>query len=301
MDTEERNERKEHSKMLLIVLAAALALVIIAAVLYISKQNSQIEQMQQDTLVSKQDLEDEYEGLSMQYEGMKINIKNDSLLTQLSNEQAKVQRLLEELRTVKANDKAEIKRLNSELSSLRKILKSYITQIDSLNRANEMLRKENKEITTKYQQTTETLNKVNVEKQSLSEKVTLASKLDATNVSVLPVNKKGKVQKKINKIEQLVVSFTIAKNITAEPGERTIYVRIMKPDDYVLVKSRMNVFTYENKEINYSIKRLLEYAGEEVNVTLYWDVEEYLMPGTYRVDLFADGNRIGSKSFELKD
>ncbi len=287
--------------MLLIVLAAALALVIIAAVLYISKQNSQIEQMQQDTLVSKQDLEDEYEGLSMQYEGMKINIKNDSLLTQLSNEQAKVQRLLEELRTVKANDKAEIKRLNSELSSLRKILKSYITQIDSLNRANEMLRKENKEITTKYQQTTETLNKVNVEKQSLSEKVTLASKLDATNVSVLPVNKKGKVQKKINKIEQLVVSFTIAKNITAEPGERTIYVRIMKPDDDVLVKSRMNVFTYENKEINYSIKRLLEYAGEEVNVTLYWDVEEYLMPGTYRVDLFADGNRIGSKSFELKD
>lgn len=287
--------------MLLIVLAAALALAIIAAVLYISKQNSQIEQMQQDTLVSKQDLEDEYEGLSMQYEGMKINIKNDSLLTQLSNEQAKVQRLLEELRTVKANDKAEIKRLNSELSSLRKILKSYITQIDSLNRANEMLRKENKEITTKYQQTTETLNKVNVEKQSLSEKVTLASKLDATNVSVVPVNKKGKAQKKINKIEQLVVSFTIAKNITAEPGERTIYVRIMKPDDDVLVKSRMNVFTYENKEINYSIKRLLEYAGEEVNVTLYWDVEEYLMPGTYRVDLFADGNRIGSKSFELKD
>lgn len=300
MGTETRNEQKGHSKAL-IILVVVLVMVVIAAILYISRQNSQIQEMQQESIVSKQDLEDEYEGLTMQYEGMKLNIKNDSLLSQLSNEQAKVQRLLEELRTVKADNKAEIKRLNNELSGLRKILKSYITQIDSLNRANEQLKKENKEITTKYQQTTETLNKVNVEKQSLSEKVSLASKLDATNITVSPVNKKGKTQKKISKIEQLVVGFTITKNITAEPGERTVYIRIMKPDDDVLVKSRMNVFTYENKEINYSMKRLFEYAGEEINIKLFWDVEEYLMPGTYRVDLFADGNRIGSKSFELKD
>ena len=74
----------------------------------------------------------------------------------------------------------------------------------------------------------------------------------------------------------------------------------MKPDDDVLVKNRANTFPYENGNIQYSIKRVIEYGGEEVNVSLFWKVEEFLMPGTYRVDIFADGNRIGSKSFSLE-
>ena len=97
------------------------------------------------------------------------------------------------------------------------------------------------------------------------------------------------------------MSFVLSKNITAQPGERTIFVRIMKPDDDVLVKSRANVFAYENRDINYSMKRVVEYEGEEVPVTLYWNVEEFLSAGNYRVDIFADGNRIGSKSFSLEN
>jgi hypothetical protein len=298
METESKPNNK--SKLLIIVIVLLVA-AILGAGYFIFKQSSQIEEMQLENTVTKQQLEDEYEGLTMQYEGMKLNIKNDSLLQKLDNEQAKVQRLLEELRTVKAENRVEIKRLNDELSTLRKVLRSYIVQIDSLNRANEQLKKEKAEITSKYQQTTRTLSQVSQQKDSLSQKVTLASKLDATGISVSPVNKKGKVQKKIKKTEQLIVSFTVTKNITAEPGERLIYVRIMKPDGDVLVKSRANVFQYENKEINYSMKRAIEYGGEEVNVVLYWDVEEYLMPGTYRADIFADGNRIGSRSFELQD
>jgi uncharacterized coiled-coil DUF342 family protein len=228
-------------------------------------------------------------------------VKNDSLLKQLSNEQAKVQRLLEELRTVKSSNKAEIARLNNELASLRKVLKSYITQIDSLNKLNEKLVKEKAEITQKYQETERTLSQVSQEKENLTEKVSLAAKLDATGISVQATNAKGKAQKKIKNIEQLIVSFIITKNITAEPGERTIYVRIMKPDDDVLVKSRANVFMYENKEVNYSMKRIVEYGGEETSVTLYWTVEEYLMPGTYRADIFADGKLIGKKTFSLDD
>ncbi len=219
---------------------------------------------------------------------------------QLSNEQAKVQRLREELKTVKATDRAEINRLNNELMSLRKVLRSYVIQIDSLNRINERLSQENKEITSRYKQTTQTLNQVTKEKADLTEKVTLASKLDATAISVQATNKKGKVQKKIKNIEQFIVSFVITKNITAEPGVKTIYVRIMKPDDDILIKNRANTFQYENKNIGYSMKRDIEYGGEEVPVTLYWQVEEFLMPGTYRIDIFADGNRIGSRSFTLE-
>lgn len=293
-------EQKNNTKIFIIVIAILLVGIFIAGY-FIFNQKGKIDVLEQETSLNKQQLEDEYESLSMQYEGFKLNIKNDSLLQKLSNEQTKVQRLLEELKTVKADNRAEINRLNKELASLRKILKSYIIQIDSLNRANEQLRQEKKEITNKYQQAAKSLNEVTQQKENLSEKVTLASKLDATGISVQATNNKGKVQKKISKVEQLVINFTITKNITAEPGERTIYIRIMKPDNDVLTKSRTNVFPFENKDINYSMKKLVEYGGEEVSVTMYWNVEEYLMPGTYRVDIFADGNRIGMKSFSMED
>lgn len=293
-------EQKNNSKIFIIVIGILLIGIAVAGY-FIFSQKSQIEVLQEETNLNKKQLEDEYENLAIQYEGFKLNIKNDSLLQRLTNEQAKVQRLLEELKTVKADNQSEISRLNKELASLRKILKSYIVQIDSLNRANEQLKKEKKEITTKYEQATHTLNQVSQEKESLTEKVTLASKLDASGISIQATNSKGKVQKKIKKVEQLVLNFTITKNITAEPGERTIYVRIMKPDNDVLTKSRTNVFPFENKDINYSMKKIIEYGGEEMPVTMYWIVEEYLMPGEYRVDIFADGNRIGMKSFTMED
>lgn len=297
---EQTPKASSKKNQILIAIIVGLLVIVGIAAYFILNQKTQLQEMQQVNEISKQQLEDEYESIDTQYEGFKISIKNDSLLQQLGNEQAKVQRLREELRTVKATDKAEINRLTNELTSLRKILKSYIVQIDSLNRANERLTKEKEEITNKYQETTKTLNQVSQEKANLNEKVTRAAKLDATAISVRATNLKGKDQKKIKKIEQFIVSFTITKNITAEPGERTIYVRIMKPDDDVLVKNRSNTFAYENGNIQYSMKRIIEYGGEEVNVSLFWKVEEFLMPGTYRVDIFADGNRIGSKSFSLE-
>lgn len=294
----EENSNK-YSKIL-IGAVVVLVIAVLVAGYFIFDQKSKLETIQEENELTKQQLEDEYDALSVQYEGFKFNVKNDSLLYKLDNERAKVERLREELRTVSSENKAEINRLNKELVSLRKVMKSYIIQIDSLNQENARLTKEKAEINEKYQHTSQVLSQVTQEKESLNEKVTLASKLDATGITISPTNKKGKVQKKIKSVELLAINFTITKNITAEPGERTIYVRIMKPDDDVLVKTRENTFPYENKNINYSIKRTIEYTGEEMPVTMYWNVEEYLMPGTYRVDIFADGNRIGSKSFTLE-
>ena len=285
----------------LIALIAVLVISLVVAVLFVVNKNTQINDMQEEFAISKQDLEDEYESISMQYEGFKFSVQNDSLLYKLESEQAKVQRLMEELRVTKATDQAEIKRLKDELGTLRKILKSYIQQIDSLNRLNEELKAENKQITQRYQETNRTLNQVSQEKAQLSEKVTLASKLDATAIRMKAVNNKGKEQKRLSRSSQFVVTFTITKNITAEPGERTVYVRIMSPDGSVLSKNAANVFPYENRNIQYSIKRSVEYGGEEIPVTLYWDIEEFLKAGTYKADIFADGSLIGSYSFSMEE
>lgn len=302
MDNIEKKETKEINKMsLLLVAVIVLVLIVAGGGYYIFHQNEQMEAMTQTFDLEKEMLAEEFNELSLQYEGYKFSVSNDSLVALLSTEQAKVQRLMEELRTVKSTNAKEIARLKKELATLRKIMRNYVVQIDSLNRANEQLKVEKNEAVQKYKQATSTAATLKKEKEKLTERVTLASRLDATSISVTPVNSRGKLAKKISKTQQLVLNFKISKNITAPVGEKDIYVRIMKPDDDILVKNRGNVFSFEGKEISYSMKKMIEYEGEEVPVTMYWDVEEFLSPGTYRVDIFADGNLIGQKKFTLKD
>ena len=287
------------AQLIAIIVVMALALGI--AAYFVFHKERQITEMQGQYMIDKQELEDEYESISMQYEGFKFSVQNDSLLYKLENEQAKVQRLMDELRVTKATDQAEIRRLKDELGTLRKILKSYIQQIDSLNRLNEELKAENVQITKRYQETTRSLNVVSQEKKQLTEKVSLAAKLVATNVSIKAVNTRGKTQKRLSRSEQFVISFTISRNITAEPGERIIYARIMQPDGSVLTKNTNNVFPFENKDIAFSSMRIVEYGGEETGVALYYDIDEYLMAGTYKVDIFADGSHIGSSTLQMED
>ena len=104
----------------------------------------------------------------IKYEGYKFNIGNDSLLNLLSIEQAKVQRLQEELRTVKATNTKEISRLKKELQTLRKIMRNYVIQIDSLNRANERLTVEKNEAVKKYKQASSTATALKKEKEKFN-------------------------------------------------------------------------------------------------------------------------------------
>lgn len=301
MDSEKK-ETKEINKMSMLILAVIILILVIAgAAYYIFHQQQQMEEMTQSFDLEKEMMADDLNELSLQYEGYKFSVSNDSLVALLTTEQAKVQRLMEELRTVKSTNAKEISRLKKELATLRKIMRNYVIQIDSLNRANEQLKVEKNEAVKKYRQASTTAASLKREKEKLTERVTLASKLDATSISVTPVNSRGKLAKRIKKMEQFVINFKIAKNVTAPVGEKVVYVRIMKPDDDILVKSRGDVFTFEGKDINYSIKKMIEYEGEEVPVTMYWNIEEFLSPGTYRVDIFANGNLIGQRSFTLEE
>jgi len=288
------------NKTLWIVIVVVLLAIIGIAAYYILHQQKQIDDMVVQMELQREELADEYNELSLQYEGYKFSVSNDSLVAKLEVEQMKVQRLMEELRTVKATNAKRIGELKRELETLKTIMRGYVQQIDSLNRLNQKLTQENKEVTWKYQQATATVSQLTEEKAQLTERVSLASKLDASGIYVTGINKKNKSTGQISKMEQIAISFKINKNITAPTGDKVIYVRIKKPDDDVLVKSSDNVFQYENKEINYSAKRTIEYDGEEVSVSIYWKIEEFLSPGTYRVDIFADGNLIGSQSFKLE-
>ena len=284
-----------------LVIIIAVLVVVIAVVGFLAfNESRKNKEMSELFAVEKQEMENEYSTFATQYDELQVQINNDSLKEKLESEKLKTQRLLEELRQVKTTNAAEIMRLKKELRTVRAVLRSYVMQIDSLNKINEALTKENVEVKNKYSQATAQISNLSAEKKSLNEKVTLAAQLDATNISVLPTNKRGKKAKKVKDVKKLAISFTIVKNITAATGNKTIYVRIAKPDNEILTKSSANTFAYEDRNIGYSIKKYIEYTGEEQQVTVYWDVEEFLPAGTYHVYLFADGNMIGQNAFSLQ-
>jgi myosin heavy subunit len=288
-----------NKKLLGAFIIALLLLAAIAVWLYsgLQEQKQVNRDMQELAELDKQEMENEYERFTQQYSEMMTQINNDSIIAQLTQEQMRTQQLLDELKQVKASDAREIARLKKELATVRSVLRQYIIQVDSLNRLNESLRNENSRVKGELEQSNREKEGLQNEKQTLSEKVAIAAQLDATNIQMMPLNKRNKTAKKMKDCKTLQVNFSIAKNVTAQNGNRTLYVRIQSPTGEVL---SAGTFAYENKQLEYSMKKVVEYTGEETPVTVYWQVAEFLSAGEYRVSIFSDGNMIGSRTFNFK-
>ena len=268
------------------IILGILGVLLVGAVAFLGvslkRERDANEDMRELAALDKKEMENEYQQFADQYSEMKTRINNDSIIAQLTEEQLKTQRLLAELK----------------LATVREVLRSYVLEIDSLNRLNQKLQATNEELRVSNEEATRKIEGLSSERISLTEKVAIAAQLDATDINLTAKNKRGKTTKEISKAKTLQLNFRIAKNVTATTGLRTLYVRIMTPAGNILGGS--GSFPYENKTLQYSIKRTVEYSGEEMPVTMYWDVAEALSSGTYQVSIFADGNMIGSRSVAFK-
>ena len=290
------------SKKVIALVSTVVILLLLAGVVWLAynlKQEKQANRdMQELAALDKQEMEKEYQNFAAQYSEMKTYIKNDSIIAQLTQEQERTQKLLEELKRTHASDAAEITRLKKELATVRAVLRSYVIQIDSLDRLNQNLMDENDRVRSQLAESNQHNQELTSQKASLSEKVAIAAQLDATNIRLTPLKKKGKVAKNIKDAKTLDVSFVIAKNVTASNGQRAVYVRIMTPTGDVLDGG--GTFSYAGKTMAYSMKKDIEYTGEETPLTLYWNVNEYLGGGQYNVSIFVDGQTVGSRNFNFE-
>lgn len=284
-----------------------IVLAIVAAVLAIgcswlyglwNEQKQENVELTELAELDKKEMEDQYRQFDMQYGELQRQIRNDSLLQLVDKERERTQQLLKELEQTKATDAREITRLKKEITSLRAVLQSYIVQVDSLNRANASLRAENTEIKQQITEVTAKAEQVSAERNVLRDKVDRAAQLDATGFWVTAQNKRGKNVQKAKDVKRFSIGFTIVKNVTAQNGQRIIYVRILKPDNSVY--KPQGTFEYEGTTVQYSEKKYIEYDGEEQSVTIYSDVDEFLDAGNYSLFVFADKQMIGSASFTLK-
>ena len=293
--------RKDSKQVILIALIAALGVVSVFLVWMNLQQKTEIKEIVEQMEFEKEQLEDEYEELAIQFDGYQTpDIHNDSLVELLSQEKQRVQDLLEELRITKVTNARRIAELKKELATVRQVMVSYVHQIDSLDRTNKKLVAENQQVKQQYQEVARQAQQLEKERTELVEVVSRASMLEITHFQMITLNKRDRKTSIYNQIQKLQFDYTIGRNITNKPGMKKLYMRITRPDGEVMQKNINHVFRFEDSEITYSISKDFEYTGEDTFGSLYWTVEEILQLGIYNADFFVDGELIGSFPFEIR-
>lgn len=277
-------------------------LAVIGALVYMNlSQRNELTELVEQMEIEKEELQEEYEDLAIQFDGYQnMEIRNDSLQDLLSQEQQRVQDLLEELRQTKASNARRIAELKKELATVRAVMKDYVRQIDSLNATNARLTEENIQVRQENRQMRSQNEQLAQANTQLTETVTRASMLELTSCTMTTLNKRDKKTRMVSQICKLQFDFVIAKNITCQPGMKNLYVRLIDPNGNLMGESDTKLFPFESGDIPYTVKHEFEYTGEAYSGTFYWSLEDVAQPGFYNADFFCDGNLIGSYPFQIK-
>ncbi len=297
--------------IIIIAIAAAVAIVVgflifttVRATRQAEAARAELEQQQLD--MAQADLEREYQDLNdefAQFENSRRFITDDSVKRELNDKyeaaRIQVEKLQQELNNQKHKSAAEISKLRNEINTLRALLRHYVEEIDRLNKENQELRNENQQVKDENRRLSSQVTETSKRNEVLSERMTLAEKLNVTGLTLTALNKKGKTEKKVAKAVQLMATFTIPQNNSTPVGEKTIYMRIISPSGQLLGPG--GTFSFEGGNVEYTARKIIEYAGEEIGgVTIYWDVNTPLIAGEYTVELFADNFRLISRKINLK-
>jgi len=285
------------------IFVAVLALIILGLLFWLFIQRSQLMKLVKEKETEKIELQHELDSLLTEHNNVKAayGTLSDSLATKDSIIQANAVEIRKLLDT-----QYEYNRIRKRIGLLQKIAQGYVHQIDSLYNVNRELKAENERIrqdVREEQSKNQTLVK---DKEELTQKMSEAAFLKAYNVNVTAYRVTGTKESATDKAartDRLRICFTIGENPLVEPGKRSVYIRIMRPDNVVVMKSKYDTFTFAGQTIPYSIREDISYQGKAMNLCVDWtkkDTDKAAMKGRYTVTVFTDDKEIGSSTFELK-
>ncbi len=288
--------KEKRNNILVIVLSIALVVLIVLFVL----QRMDHKVILNELKAEKDSMKFELTEIISKYDSLQTD--NDTMNVQLMYAQTKVKDLLTEVEQTKKISIQRIAVYQKQVTTLRGIMRDYIVQVDSLNRRNQQLMAENLEVKEQYRQIENKNQLLGQENQRLQQNLQRAAALEARGLIAEPINSRSKETKYARRAEKIRISLSLSSNTTAKRGAKNVFVRIMRPDQLLMVKNQNDVFKFEDLEIQYSAMREVNYEGNELPVNIYWDNvgEPELMVGEYIVDIFADGNNIGTTTFSLK-
>ncbi len=287
---------KEKRNNIIVIL---LSLTLVTLLVLFFMQRNDYRQIVGEISSEKDSIQFELNQIIVSYDSLKT--ENDTINEQLYFAQTKVKDLLMEVEQTKRLSVERIGRYQKEVTTLREIMRNYIVQIDSLNRRNQILMAENLEVKEQVKQVESQNVQLTQEKDRLEQNLQRAAKLELSDLLAEAVNNRNQSTRFANRANMIRISFTLSRNITAKRGAKNVYVRIMRPDQLLLSKSPNDLFQFEDLKIPFSAMREVNYEGNDLPVNIFWDNEgEKFMQGVYTVDIFADGNNIGTTRLEMK-
>ncbi|HPE58302.1 MAG TPA: hypothetical protein P5514_15235 [Bacteroidales bacterium] len=288
------------------ILAVLLLIIVAGLLIFLMPKINEYQELAKEKDQQKTLLQYELNDLLMAHDSIKREY--GTLADSLRVKDSIIQANAEEIKQL-LNYKWEYNKVNKKLSLLRNITQGYVHQLDSLYTVNRDLKEENEKIRQQYALEQDRSRELSRDKEELIEKVNNAAILGAYNLKVKTVRFTGSGRErdtdKASKVERVKICFTLGANPLVEPGMKTIYTRIIRPDGVVVTQKVGEDYSFEfnGKTMEYTIKKEVKYEQEDMDLCLSWDKkskEESAMLGIYNVFVYYDQFEIGKSSFELK-
>jgi hypothetical protein len=283
------------------IIGGILVLIILGLGWQLFEQKATIETEQTE----KGEVKEELFSLLSEYEN--LNSENEQLNSELRGKENEIKDMIITLEKMESKSKEQawlMGKYKKESKTLRSLLKGYLFEIDSLNKTIDVLEEEKLFAQENLSIEREKTNQLTKEKNQYKEKVAMGSKYQIYNLLSVGVRDKTggreKEEKRARKANKIKTCFTIGANVLAKAGERDVFIRVSDKKGMVFPADgdSTNVFDYNNIQLAYSAKRTLNYQNKPVDVCVYfkWPIFE---PGTYAIDIFADGAQIGESAITL--
>jgi cell division protein FtsB len=313
--TEIPEPRQNNSRVLLWV-ALVLVLLGINGVLFYLNTQKKTENEQLTTQVEAKDTKlqeqiKEYEDLKANYERQShdlqaLGLSNDSLQSRIAGINAD----LLKLRSFKAGSfsLSEQRRYKQRALNLESQLKAKDDEIAALKKSNETLYTETTTLKQKQNKLTDTISTIAKTNQALTEKVTVASRLQADNIHVSILNKKDKEKDddkeefKAKRVDRLKVTFNLARNDVSPKETKQIYMRILEPDGAALynLSTGGGTFTVDGQEAFYTQKQDVVFDNTRQPLQFIYAKGGDYKIGQHTVELYEGGALMGKTTFTLK-
>ena len=198
---------------------------------------------------------------------------------------------------------AQLRRAKEELASLKLLNQTYIADLDSLKIANEELNNQNNSLNSSLLTERGKVQNLTQENTMLANKVAMGAVLKTINIKASGVKYRssGKESEtnRASSVDKIRTCFTILENLVTDKGTKDAYLRVLSPDGAVMSTSS-ETFTYNNQATLYTAKESFEYDNKQTDLCLYWTKGSIYTKGKYIIEIYVDGNLIGSTNLTLK-
>ncbi|MBL7915201.1 MAG: hypothetical protein JNL49_09145 [Bacteroidia bacterium] len=306
MQHNEFDKKEQDSKKVIVIVVISILLGVNGLLLWqFFDKKTHLEEVNmtlESTLSEKESLSAELQRMKVEYE--KINQENASLQNQLTAKDEEIKSKMAEIqRLINSGDAAQLRRAKQELASLKTLNQTYIADLDSLKLANEELNAQNSNLNSSLLSERGKVQNLTQENTMLANKVAMGSVLKTINIKASGVkyrsSGKESESNRASSVDKIRTCFTVLENLVVDRGTKDAYLRVLSPDGAVMSTSS-ETFIYNNQATLYTAKESFEYDNKQTDLCLYWTKGSIYTKGKYIIEIYVDGNLIGSTNLTLK-